>query len=274
MTPLIKARGKTPDVRVNGVLITPEAIAEEAQHHPAPKPEQAWQFAAEALAIRELLVQAARDSGIEAKRQVLEGGRVETEEEAMIRLFLDREVSVPEPDEESCRRYYDNNRKRLRSPDIFEPAHILIPALKTDPVAYDRARADAVALITHLQAHPDHFDRLAREHSKCESAANGGRLGQVVAGETTPEFDQALRGMAPGAMTHAPVETRYGFHIVRLDRKIQGRIPGFDSARPFVEEFLRDASWRRGVAQLISLVVGEASVEGVELHGAVSPLVQ
>ena len=48
------------EVRVNGVEIGPEAIAEEIQHHPAPDPQTAWTEAARALAVRELLLQEAR----------------------------------------------------------------------------------------------------------------------------------------------------------------------------------------------------------------------
>lgn len=271
---LITPKAPTADVRVNGVLITPEAIAAEAQHHPAPKPEAAWKAAAEALAIREALLQAARETGAEAEPQRTEDGQVESEEEALIRAFIEREITVPDPDEESCRRYYDNNRQKMRTPDLFEPAHILLQVSKDDPVAYGSVRADARALITHLQRHPDHFERLAREHSTCVSSAEGGRLGQVTKGETTPDFETAMLALEPGEMSAEPVETRYGFHIIKLDRKVEGTIPPFDAARPLIEEFLRDASWRRAVAQLVSLVVGEAKIEGVELHGATSPLVQ
>jgi peptidyl-prolyl cis-trans isomerase C len=271
---LITSKAPPPDIRVNGVVIDPEAIAAEAQHHPAPKPEAAWKAAAEALAIREALLQAARASGVDAKPEVYEDGQSEDEDEALIRVFIEREVKTPDPDEESCRRYYENNRQKLRSPDLYEPVHILLQADRADKQMYTSARADARALITHLKNHPDHFERLARERSDCSSASEGGRLGQVTRGETTPPFEAAMVALKPGEMAGEPVETPYGFHILRLDRMETGHIPEFEAARPLVEEFLRDASWRRAVAQLVSLVVGEAKVEGVELHGASSPLVQ
>ena len=51
------------EVRVNGVEIAPEAIAQEIQHHPAPDADTAWAEAARALAVRELLLQEARRLG-------------------------------------------------------------------------------------------------------------------------------------------------------------------------------------------------------------------
>ncbi len=116
------------------------------QHHAAPKPIAAWQQAARALVVRELLLQEARRVGIAPQPMSDASGRRETDEEAMIRGLIEREVTVPEPDEETCRRYYENNRARFRSADIYEAAHILFAALPADAQAYAQARADAAAV--------------------------------------------------------------------------------------------------------------------------------
>ena len=80
--------------------------------------------------------------------------------------------------------------------------------------------------------------------------------------------------LTPGQIHPEPVETPYGFHIIRLDQATPGKIPDFEQARPLVEEFLRDSSWRRAVSQFVSLVIGDAKITGVALEGARSPLVQ
>lgn len=264
----------TAVVKVNGVEITPEAIAAETQHHPADRPEAAWRAAAEALAIRQSLLHAARARGLTAKPERADGGALESDDDALIRALMEREVSVPEPDEASCRRYYENNRHKLRSPDLWEPSHILLQADRNDAPAFQRARHEAQALIAHLQDHPEAFERMARERSDCASSGEGGRLGQVVKGQTTAEFEAAMVALRPGELCPEPVATPYGLHVLRLERMAPGSTPPFETARPLVEEFLRDASWRRAVAQFVSLVVGQSKIEGVELKGATSPLVQ
>lgn len=264
----------TAVVKVNGVEIPPQAIAAEAQHHPAAKPEAAWQAAAEALVIRQSLLNAARARGLRPEPIRTEGGGLESEDDALIRALSEREVVTPEPDEASCRRYYENNRGKLRSPDLWEPSHILLQADRDDAPAYRRAREEAQALIDHLRDHPEAFERMARERSDCASASDGGSLGQVTKGQTTAEFEAAMLSLQPGEVCPEPVETPYGFHVLRLDRASPGSTPPFETARPLVEEFLRDASWRRAVAQFVSLVVGESEIEGVEMKGATSPLVQ
>ena len=75
--PLMPPPPSFGEVRVNGVEIEPEAIAQEIQHHPAEDAETAWREAARALAIRELLLQEARRLGIEAESEADEAGRIE-----------------------------------------------------------------------------------------------------------------------------------------------------------------------------------------------------
>lgn len=104
---------KAVEVSVNGVVIPRDVIAREVQCHPASKPVEAWLSAAQALVIRELLLQQARRTGIVANPLSDEHGRRETEEDALIRALIELEVTTPEPDEESCRRYYEQNRHRF-----------------------------------------------------------------------------------------------------------------------------------------------------------------
>jgi len=263
-----KAPAAPVTVSVNGVAIARDAIVREMQHHPAEKPFAAWQQAARALVIRELLLQEARRAGIVPQPMSYSGGRCESGEEAMIRGLIEREVSVPEPDDENCRRYYDRNRTRFRSPDIYEASHILFAALPADREARERARADAVAVLAELSEHPERFAELARKHSRCPSAAQGGNLGQITTGQTTPEFEQALAGLAPGQLCEAPVATRYGFHVIRLDRKHEGQILPYKAVAYRIADYLRESVRRRAEAQYIARLVTAARIEGIELAGA------
>lgn len=260
-------------VSVNGVAIPSADIARETQHHRSSDPDEAWAMAARALAIRELLAQEADRLGIAADPIEDEEGRRETPQEARYRALLEREVVVPRADETACRRYYDQNRCRFRSPDLFEPAHILLPAAPSDVAARDAARRTAAALIEMLQERPGTFAAMAKEHSACPSAGQGGNLGQIGPSQTVAEFEAALRTMVPGAIHSKPVETRYGFHIVRLDRRIDGRELPFETVRERIADYLDTAVHCRALQQYVSVLVGRAVVTGVDLAGAAGPLV-
>lgn len=260
--------GRPAAVSVNGIAIARDAIVREMQHHTAEKPIAAWQQAARALVIRELLMQEARRLAIVAQPASDGSGRRETDEEAMMRGLIEREVAVPEPDDDACRRYYDRNRARFRSPDIYEAWHILFAALPTDRAVHARARDDAVAVLAELREHPDRFAELAQAHSRCPSAAQGGNLGQITAGQTTPEFEQALMALAAGQLCGEPVATRYGFHVIRLDRKHAGRTLPYEAVAGRIADYLRERVRRRADAQYIARLVTAARIEGIELAGA------
>lgn len=261
-------------VSVNGVAIASADIARETQHHGSSDPDQAWDLATRALAIRELLSQEADRLGIVAEPIADEDGRVETEQEALYRQLIDKEVVVPSADEETCQRYYERNIKRFRTPDLCEAAHILLAAAPGDEAARTHARETARALIAALRQRPQDFAALATQHSACPSAGQGGTLGQLSPGQTVPEFDAALGFMTPGAVHPEPVETRYGVHVVRLDRRIEGRALPFEMVRARIAEYLDEMVRRRALQQYVSVLAGRAVVTGVDLAPAAGPLVQ
>jgi len=260
--------GKPITVSVNGVTIARDAIQREMQHHPAAKPIAAWQQAARALVIRELLLQRAQIIGVTSQPISDEEGRRETDDEAIIRGVIEREVTVPEPDDETCRRFYAKNAARFRSPDIYEASHILFAALPSDKDAYAQARADAEIVLTTLNKNPGTFAALARTYSRCPSAAQGGNLGQLTQGQTTPGFEQALLALAPGETCAEPVATRYGFHIVRLERKHDGQLLPYEAVADRIADYLREGVRRRADAQYVARLVSAARIEGIDLVGA------
>lgn len=255
--------------QVNGVEIAEAAVLAEMQHHPAPSREGAFRQALEALVVRELLLQEARRLEIE---DAPEGD--ELPEEAAIRRLLAEAVAVPSADEAACRRYYDNNRKRFRAPEMFEAEHILFAAAPDDREGRDAAKAACAAAIAALDAAPERFAELARDHSACPSRDEGGRLGRIGRGSTVPEFETFLMSLDRGEMCPRPVETRYGFHVVRLIDRAGGEDLAFAAVQPRIAAYLAESAWRRGVAQYVQVLASQARVEGIDLGGAETPLVQ
>ena len=74
--------------------------------------------------------------------------------------------------------------------------------------------------------------------------------------------------MRPAQLCAAPVETRYGFHIIRLDRKIEGRVLPYEIVAERIADYLRESVRRRADAQYIARLVSAAKIEGIELAGA------
>ena len=261
---------------MNGVEISEHAIHSELQYHPAGSVQAAAAKAARALVVRELLLQTAAQRGVSRPDPSAPGQTDErgTEDEALIRTLIAREVRTPSPEEASCRRFYEQNLKRFRSPDLFEAAHILFPADPADASATARAKAQAAAALERALVEPQSFADLARELSACPSAAQGGHLGQISRGQTVPEFETFLYNLEPGQICPVPVKTRFGYHVLRLDRRVDGRQLPFEAVEERVAGYLREHVWRRAVSQYLQLLVGQAEIQGIELNGASTPLVQ
>jgi len=255
-------------VSVNGVPVPRDAIAREVQQHPASTPLAAWKEAARALVVRELLLQEARRLNLSGDLRSDSRGRRETEEDAAIRVLIESEVKVPQHDDATCRRYYDQNRSRFCSTDIYEAAHILIAANARDAETYREARDRADVLLREIVQNPTRFGDLARLHSDCPSGAQGGNLGQISTGQTTPAFERALRSLEPGHLVSDPVATHYGFHVIRLDRKIKGKQLPFEAVAARIADYLDVSVTHRATAQYVARLVAKASITGIDLAAA------
>lgn len=266
--------GPRRTISVNGVPITRAAIAQETQNHPASKPLDAMRAASTALVVRELLLQEARRQAVPASPISDDEGRRETEEEALIRELVEREVVTPRADEAACRRYFDQNPRRFRTADIYELRHILLAAPPGDAAARQEAAALARSLVEQLAEVPSAFAALAAAHSACPSGKTGGILGQIGPGQTVPEFEAALSAMSVGVVHPTPVESRYGLHIVALDRRIDGCDLPFDMVRERIAEWLDEKVRRTAIQQYVAILAGRAEIVGIDIAASPSPLVQ
>ncbi|KZK95707.1 putative peptidyl-prolyl cis-trans isomerase Cbf2 precursor [Pseudovibrio sp. Ad46] len=268
-----KSKPIITDVSVNGVQISEQDILAEAQNHPAENPGQAVQAAARALVVRELLLQQAKALNIEAAPEQMDDGS-ETPEDAAIRELIEQEVEIPTASKDECQRYYENNRTRFSSEPIYEASHILFAAGPDQHTARSIAKARAHDVIKLLQDKPEAFADLALEYSACPSKETGGNLGQLTKGSTVSEFEKALQSMHAGQMTGEPVETKFGYHIIFLNRKIEGNTLPFEHVEETIRAWLEAASWSKAVSQYITILAGSAEIKGIDLLGSDSPLVQ
>lgn len=250
-------------VIVNGVEIEPEAIAQEIQHHPAPDGETAWKEAARSLAVRELLLQEARRLSIELDPEMDEAGRGETDEDAMVRALLEQRIEPATADEAACRRYYDGHIDRFRTPDLFEASHILIEPDGEEDSAWSAAEAEARTIAAEVGDDPAAFAAAAREFSKCPSAHQDGSLGQVRRGELVPAVQAALEALPEGTAGREPIRSRFGWHVLRLQRRIEGRTLPYEIVGGKIRDMLEARAWTVAAARYAAELAQTARIEGV-----------
>ena len=254
-------------ILVNGVEISPEAIATEAQHHPMPKdkPGWAWRAAAHALVLKELLHQTAQAQGVDVSPIEVSEGQWETELEASIRALIEEAIEPAEYDEATLRGVYDANPSRFTGPSLYEVAHILFVASAEDSTRREAALQQAQWVLAELTANPNRFSYLAQEYSACPSKNNGGLLGQLATGDTVPEFEAAMATMAEGTLSAEPVATRYGYHIIRLDARERGQVLPFQAVLPYLKEAHEKASWVKKGREYLQRLVQQAEIKGIDM---------
>ena len=250
---------------IDGVQIPERLIAEEAQNHPADTAEEARRAAGHALAIRALLLDRAHALGLEPQAEIEDDGREETPEEALIRAVLDLEVTVETPDEAECRRVYDARRDAFRTPALTEASHILIAPDQDTPADWDATRVRAQALIDALADPSVRFADLAKAHSACSSAGIGGSLGQLSPGDLTATVEVGLARLAPGEVSSEPVRSRFGWHVLRLDRRIDGRDLPFEHVHEQIALHLESRAWTAAATRYVAGLASEARGQGVAL---------
>lgn len=149
--------------------------------------------------------------------------------------------------------YYQTNKARYLRPKAFTASHILV---KVDPSENaeekEKKRLRTEALLERARAGED-FYNLAYFESDDRSKYVGGSLGTFHAGQTVPEFDQAIQSMKPGEIA-GPVRTLYGFHIIKLDASEEERQLRFeevaDKIRASLEKGQRDKLYEQWLAKL------------------------
>jgi peptidyl-prolyl cis-trans isomerase C len=243
-------------------------VAAETQNHEAPsgKPGIAWRKAANAVAIRTLLLQEAVARGMVSPRQEVGPGRFETEEEALIRGLLEAEVDVSAPDGDAIHAEWERDPTRFRAHPLWEVSHILFACDPRNTDVKNKTKERAIAATKMALDDRKNFAALAARESECGSKSSGGALGQLGPGDTVPEFEAMLRHLAAGQITPEPVLTRHGWHIIRMDAVAPGAVLPFDAVRDKIADAMEKAAWANEARLFVDKLIANAEITGADLQ--------
>ena len=263
--------------RVNGVAL----------HAPGAPPDAAE---LRRRACTELLRQQAQRAGLLAPGDEASDDGVPSEAAAAaIEALLERELRVPEPSEEDCRRHHAANPARYASGERLLARHILFAV--TPGVDLNALLPRAQELLLKLRCHDprgaddaaagpegnggvDAFAAAAREWSNCPSGAAGGALGWLHAADCAPEFARELFGQQTVGVLPRLVRSRFGLHVVEVLAREPGLARSYETVRGAVAVALRQQAWTTALRQYLRVLAAQAALEGVELDAAETPLVQ
>ena len=227
-------------------------------------------------ACTELLRQAAQQAGLLSADDVPGAlGAISTEASDAIEQLLDRELPVPDPSEEACRRYHEAHPAAHAQGERAQLRHVLFAV--TPGVDVKQLRLRAEALLIDLRCADDggaKFAEAAAQWSNCPSGQQGGDLGWLTRADCAPEFAREVFGSSEIGVLARLVHSRFGLHVVEVVAREAGQQPAFEDVRQAIALTLRQQAWVNALRQYLQLLAGAAVVEEVALDAAESPLVQ
>jgi peptidyl-prolyl cis-trans isomerase C len=155
--------------------------------------------------------------------------------DAVLQRIGARRPSISELD---TRLYYELNRERFRVPETRTARQILVTINPDYPEnTREAAQARIGKCASVLAERPGRFAELARRHSECPSALEGGRLGEISRGQLFPGLDAALFRLMEGKISGV-VETEIGFHLLLCEKIHPVRLVPFVRAAPDIHKLL------------------------------------
>ena len=125
--------------------------------------------------------------------------------------------------------YYNANSERFMGEEAVSASHILVATEEEAREIYGRiAKGEST------------FEEEALAHSTCPSKANGGNLGEFGRGQMVPEFDKAVFEMEVGEITSEPVQTQFGYHLIKLNEKKEAAVTPLAEIREELKMALLD----------------------------------
>ncbi|MGF7006472.1 peptidylprolyl isomerase [Aminobacter sp. BE322] len=120
-----------------------------------------------------------------------------------------------------------------------------------------KTKEEAEAIIKKLDGGED-FQKLANENTTDPSGkTSGGDLGYFGPGQMVPEFEKAALALEVGKYTKEPVQTQFGWHVIRVEDKRAQQPPAFEQ----VKEEVRSLLIREKYIELVKGIRGAAKVD-------------
>jgi peptidyl-prolyl cis-trans isomerase C len=178
---------------------------------------------------------------------------------AIEKLIEMHTASLPEPSEEELRAYYNEHIDWYTEPEKVRASHILI---RVNPADDDEARAQKRAGVEELLEKARggaNFAQLAVQHSECPSKSRGGDLDFFAREQMVEEFSTAAFALDVGEISDI-VETQFGYHIIKVTDRKEGRVVPFAEASERVATHYENEAKQTAINEFIERLRAAAQI--------------
>ena len=167
-----------------------------------------------------------------------------------IELSVGELAETIELTEEELLAHYEDTSGRYRQAESRKASHILFSAAEDADEATRKEKLDLALEVLERAEQGEDFAELARQYSEDPgSSRNGGDLGTIARGQMVKPFEDAVYSMIEGDIS-GPVETRFGYHVIKLTSLDPGQQQSFEEARERVAEDAKSMQAERLFAEL------------------------
>jgi len=115
------------------------------------------------------------------------------------------------------------------------------------------------------------FDDVAKRESMDSSKEQGGDLGWFTPDRMVKPFSDAVVGLKPGEFTHAPVQTQYGWHVIKLEETRDLAAPPYEQVKQRLEPIVQGKKFKSYVDDLMKTAKVEKKLDGAAPAAAAAP---
>ncbi|MES2710934.1 MAG: peptidyl-prolyl cis-trans isomerase [Pseudomonadota bacterium] len=242
----VVARVDGEAVLLSEVTAMARTLPEELRNAP---PQMVYPLIVDQIITTRTIVAAARRAGLD--RDVEVRARIRrAEEQELAQALIAREIAS-RVDEAAVRARYDREIAARPAEEEVRARHILVPT-----------EAEAREALREIQGGAD-FAAVASRRSSGPGAREGGDLGFFKRGDLVPAFAEAAFALQPGQVSAAPVQTNFGWHVIRVEERRRAPPPSFEEAR----DTIRQQMFEGEVNAFVERIRGAATVERFNLDG-------
>lgn len=173
---------------------------------------------------RKLLFFDAKKSGLDKDEIYVK--EVKKQSEELLKDFaMANIINSVRVSDEDLKEYYESHKDSFKVQPTFTASHILVES------------EDLANEIKEKIDNDGDFTELAKEYSTCPSKEQGGDLGTFQQGQMVKEFENALLENEIGDIV-GPVKTQFGYHIINIKDKTEGKVKSFEEAKNEVKQIL------------------------------------
>ncbi len=187
--------------------------------------------------------------------------RNQVKEGMAIQELVDKEfVKKTVVTDTEAKKYYDKHPDLFKQPEKIRARHILIKVNQNATKAEKEKAKKKIKDIQKKLKKGEDFAKLAKEYSEGPSSVNGGDLGYFTRGQMVQPFEKAAFALKPGQVSDV-VETRYGYHLIKVVDKKPATTVAFKDVKDQLEEFLKQEKVQKEVQKHVETLKKQASIK-------------